>query len=96
MGATFNAARWFSAVARLRDNARRTADRVIARADAARRQGATAEAYRLSSVELERQATRAEKLLFSQTVKTFRAAAAESRLIADALDAITVYDGFPP
>jgi len=75
-------------VARLRATAQRTADQVVARAHAARCLGATAEAYRVGALELDRQAIRAENLLFGQAVETFRAAAAENRFMADALETI--------
>ncbi len=88
MSAISNTARWFPAAARLRENAQGAADRIVARARAAYQLGATADAYRTSALELEYQATRAERLLFGQAVKLFRIAAAESRLIADALDTI--------
>lgn len=88
MSATFNTARPSPAVARLRQDAQHIATRIVARARAAHQFGATPEVYRDSAMELEREAARAERLLFGQTVKTFRAAAAESRLVADALDAI--------
>ena len=78
----------FSAVARLREDSRRTADRLVARARAARRHGATADAYRISAEGLDCQADRAEALLFGRAVETFRAAAAENRLIADALEVL--------
>lgn len=76
------------AVARLHEDARRTAGRIVARARAARRHGATADAYRISAEGLDGQADRAEGLLFGQAVASFRAAAAENRLVADALDAL--------
>lgn len=75
-------------VARLREGARRAADRVVARARAARECGATAASYRTGASELERQADRAAGLVFGQAVETLRAAADESRLVANALDAI--------
>jgi hypothetical protein len=78
----------FAAIARLREDVRRTADRLVARARAARRQGATADAYRISAEGLDRQANRAEELLFDRAVEVFRAAAAENRLIADALEVL--------
>ncbi len=83
-----NIAHWFPAVARLRRNACGVANRIIARAHAAHQLGGTADAEHASGQELERQATRADRLLFGQAVKAFRAAAAESRLIADALDTV--------
>ena len=88
MSAMFDNTRWFPAVRRLGLDAQHVAERVVARARAAYLFGATAQAYRDNAVELEREAAQAERLLFGQTVKTFRAAAAESRLVADALDII--------
>ncbi len=85
MKAVPNTTRRFEAVTALRDETRRVAGHVVACALAARRLGATAESYRLSAAELERQAERAEKLLFARAAETFRAAAAEHRLIAEAL-----------
>ena len=78
----------FAAITRLREDARRTADRLVARARAARRHGATADAYRTSAEGLDRQADRAEAQLFDRAVETFRAAAAENRLVADALEVL--------
>lgn len=78
-----------AAVAHLCEAAQRTAERVVSRAHAARQLGATAEAYRGAALELERQADCAERLLFGQAVQTFRAAAAENRLMADALEAMS-------
>ncbi len=93
MGATPGTAHPTIAVARLHEEARCVADRVVARALAARRLGATAASCRLGASELEGQAGRAESLLFGRAVETFRAAAAESRLVADALDAIEGWAG---
>lgn len=97
MNAPLNKARQkaghFAAVARLREQAQRVAGRVIVRAHAARELGATAEAYRSCALELERQANRAQELLFSQATLTLHAAAAESRLTADALEAIENWSG---
>ncbi len=78
----------FATVARLCDTVQRTTGHVIACAHAARQLGATAKAYRSSALELDRQAGRAERLLFSQAVATFRRAAADHLLIADALEII--------
>ncbi len=75
-------------VARLCEDVERTADHVVARARAARRLGITADAHRFNAEGLDRQAGRAEVLLFRQAVETFRAAAAESRLVADALEVL--------
>jgi len=78
----------FAEIAMLRDEAQRTADYVVARARAARRLGATAAGYRTSAEGLDRQASRAEELLFGRALETFCAAAAENRLVADALDVL--------
>lgn len=78
----------FAVIARLRQDVPRTADRLVARARAARRHGATADAYRTSAEGLDRQADRAEALVFNRAVETFRAAAAENRLVADALEVL--------
>ena len=78
----------YAEVARLHEEVRRTADYVITRARAAHRFGATAGAYRISAESLDRQANRAEELLYGQAVETFRAAAAENRLVADALEVL--------
>ncbi len=78
----------FAVVAQLSENAWHTAAHVVARARAARRQGATADAYRTSAEGLDCQADRAEALLFGRAVKTFRTAAAENRLTADALEVL--------
>ena len=64
----------FATVARLCDAVQNATGPIIARAHAARRLGATARRCRSGALELERQASRAEKLLFSQVVATFRAA----------------------
>ena len=88
-----NTARRFAAVARLRDQAQCVAGRVVVRAHAARELGATAEAYRSCALELERQAARAQELLFGQAALTLHAAAAENRLTADALEAIENWNG---
>ncbi len=78
----------FAVVAHLSEDVRHTADHIVARARAARRHGATADAYRVSAAGLDEQADRAEALLFARAVETFRAAAAENRLIADALEVL--------
>ncbi len=88
MSATSKVARRSPEVALLGHDAQHVAARIVARARAAHQFGATAAAYRDSAKELDREAARAERLLFGQTVRTFRAAAAESRLVADALDMI--------
>lgn len=78
----------FAVVAHLDEGVRHTANHIVARARAARRHGATADAYRTSAEGFDEQADRAEALLFARAVETFRAAAAENRLIADALDVL--------
>lgn len=78
----------FSEIVRLREDARSTAAHVTTRARAARRLGATADAYRINAEGLDAQADRAQRLLFGQAVASFRAAAAENHLIADALEAL--------
>ena len=78
----------FAVVAQLSEDVKHTAAHVVARARAARRHGATADAYRLSAEGLDQQADRAEALLFSRAVDTFRTAAAENRLTADALEVL--------
>jgi len=83
-------------VARLRETAQLTAEHIVARAHAARCLGATAKAYRAGALELDRQAIQAEGLLFGQAIETFRAAAAENRLMADALEAIEGWDRIGP
>ena len=88
MNANPNTIRWFAAVALLRQQSERVAGRVVVRAHAARELGATTEAYRSCALELERQASRAEGLLFGQAALTLHAAADENRLTADALEAI--------
>ena len=82
------AAGWFVTVAHLRDTVQRTTNRVVGCAHAARRLGATAKSYHNSAVELRRQADHAETLLFSQAVMTFRTAAADHLLVAEALEVI--------
>ena len=83
----------FAAVVQLREDARHTTAHIVARARAARRHGATADAYRISAEGLDSQADRAETLLFGRAVETFRAAATENRLIADALEVLDGYTG---
>ena len=86
-------ARLSVAVARLDEGAAEIAARVVARARAARRIGATAAGYRVHARTLERAAARAGGLLFGRAAETARASAAESRFVADALDAMA---GTPP
>jgi hypothetical protein len=88
-----HAASRIAEVTRLREELKRTADYIIARAHGARRLGMTADAHRLNAAGLERQVGRAEILLFHQAVETFRAAAAENRLVADALDVLEGQSG---
>lgn len=80
--------RKYGAVAFLHQETKLVADRIVARARAARRSNATAQAYRRSAAELDRQAERAAGLLFGKACESFRAAAAKNWLIADALDAL--------
>lgn len=80
--------RQFAAVAQLDEEAQRTAGYVVMRARAARRLGATAKAYCTSALALERHANGAEERRFGRAVETFRAAAAENWLIADALEVL--------
>ena len=75
-------------VARLREEIERTADYIVARARGAHRLGMTAETHRINAAGLDRQANRAAILVYRQATETFRAAAAESRLVADALDVL--------
>ena len=86
---------WFVAVAHLRDTVQRTTNQVVACARVAHWRGATAKSYHDSAVELTRQADRAETLLFSQAVMTFRAAAADHMLVAEALEVIENNAGVP-
>ena len=76
----------FTEVARLREEIERTADYIVARARGARRLGMTADTHRINAAGLDRQASPAAILMYRQATETFRAAAAESRLVADALD----------
>lgn len=80
----------FAEVARLQEEIDRTAAYIIARAHGARRLGMTAETHRINAAGLDRQAGRASILVYRKATETFRAAAAESRLVADALD---VFEG---
>lgn len=88
MNSVPDATRQYAAVACLNEEARCAADRIMAQVRTARRLDATAEAYRLRAAELDRQADRAANLLFGKVVETFRAAAAEDRFVADALDGL--------
>lgn len=88
MHPNFNTASRFAGVARLCETVSQTADTIVARAQAAYLLGMTADRHRAIADGLDRQAGRAETLLFRQAAETFRASAAESRLVADALDAL--------
>ena len=88
MHATSDAARLSATVARLREDAKRVAERIVAVAQHARQLGAKAETFRRRASELDRQAHRAEELSRNWAVEASRAAAAEKRLVAEALDII--------
>ncbi len=88
MHATPDAARLFATVARLREETQRVARRIVAIAHHARQLGAKAETFRCRASELDRQAHRAEELSRKWAVEASRAAAAEKRLVAEALDII--------
>lgn len=79
--------RQYAAVAFLHEEIKLVTDHIVARARAAYRSNATAQAYRRSAAELDRQAERAARLLFGKACESLRAAGAENWLIADALDA---------
>ncbi len=93
MNSNPNIARWFAAVACLSEDAQRMADHIVVRARAAHRLGGTAEVYRVSAQELNRQADNAERLLFGQATEAFRAVAAESLLIAEAIEILGLRQG---
>ncbi len=88
MYANAHAARLSATVARLREDAQHAAERIVADAHHARQLGAKAETYRRRASELDRQAHRAEELSRGWVVVASRAAAAEKRLVAEALDII--------
>lgn len=88
MTAIPDTARLFATVTRLREEARRAAERVIAGAHAARQRGATAKTYQVQAQQLDIQANRAGELLLGWAAKASRAAAVEKRFIADALEVI--------
>ena len=88
MHANPDAARLFATVARLREDAQCAAERIVADAHGARRRGVKAEAFRRRASELERQAHQAEELSRGWVMAAARAAAAEKRLVAEALDII--------
>ena len=93
MRATPDAARLSATVARLREDAQRAAERIIADARRARQLGADAETFRRRASELDRQAQRAEELSRDWAAEASRAAAAEKRLVADALEIIESRSG---
>ncbi len=93
MNSNPDVARRFEAVACLGGDAQHMADHVVARARAAHRFGGTAEAYYVSAQGLDRQADNAERLLFGQATETFRAAAAENRLVAEAIEILGSQQG---
>lgn len=93
MRATPDAARLSATVARLHEDAQRAAERIVADARHARQLGARAETFRRRALELDRQARRAEELARNWAAEAARAAAAEKRLIADALEIIESRSG---
>ena len=93
MHANPDAARLFATVARLREDTQRAAERIVADAHRARQLGARAETFRRRASELERQAHRAEELSRGWAVEASRAAAAEKRLVAEALEIIESWSG---
>lgn len=88
MHANPGAARFSATVARLREDAQRAAERIVADAHRARQRGAKAETFRRRASELDRQAHRAEELSRNWAVEASRAAAVEKRLLAEALEII--------
>lgn len=86
-------ARLSATVARLREDTQRAAERIVTDAHRARQLGAKAETFRRRASELDRQAHRAEELLCNWAVDALRAAAAEKRLVADALETIESRSG---
>lgn len=88
MHADPNAARLFVTVARLREDAQHAAERIVADARRVRQLGAKAETFRHRASELDRQAHRAEELSRNWAVEALLAAAAEKRLVAEALEII--------
>jgi hypothetical protein len=93
MSATPHAARSSATVARLCEDAQRAAERIVADAHGARQLGGKAETYRRRALELDRQAHRAEELSRGWAAEASRAAAAEKRLIAEALEIIESRSG---
>ena len=81
-----DAARLSATVVRLREDAQCAAERIVANAHGAWQLGAKAEAYRRRASELDRQAHHAEELSRGWVVTAARAAAAEKRLVAEALE----------
>lgn len=82
------AARVSATVARLREDTQRVAERIVADAQHARQLGAKAETFRRRASELDRHAHHAEELSRNWAVDASRAAAAEKRLVAEALEII--------
>ncbi len=83
-----HAIRLSATVARLCEDAQRAAERIVADARHAWQLGAKAETFRRRASELDRQAHRAEELSRNWAVQASRAAAAEKRLMAEALEII--------
>jgi len=83
-----NPARLSATVARLCEDAQRTAERIVADARDARQLSVRAEAYHRRASELERQAHHAEEMSRGWVVTASRAAAIEKRLVAEALEII--------
>ena len=81
-------ARLSATVARLCEDAQRTAERIVADARDARQLSVRAEAYHRRASELERQAHHAEEMSRGWVVAASRAAAIEKRLVAEALEII--------
>lgn len=88
MHANPSAARVSATVARLGEDTQRAAERIVADAQHAWQLGAKAETFRRRASELDRQAHRAQELSRNWAVEASRAAAAEKRLVAEALDII--------
>ena len=88
MHANPNAVRLSATVARRGEDTQRAAQRIVASAYGAWQLGAKAETYRLRASELDRQAHRAEEMSRGWAAEASRAAAAEKRLVAEALEII--------
>lgn len=93
MRAAPDAARLSATVARLGEDAQRAAERIVADARHARQLGAKAETFRRRASELDRQAHRAAEVSRGWAVEASRAAAAEKRLVAEALEIIESRSG---